>query len=45
MFCLFVTEKTHFSLVAVTQRAEGMLQGQHYNAQLVRAIAEKWTKP
>ncbi|XP_012941789.1 triple functional domain protein isoform X2 [Aplysia californica] len=40
---MIAIEKTHFSLVAVTQRAEGMLQQQHYNAELVRAMAENVT--
>nr|KAG5714838.1 hypothetical protein BaRGS_000326 [Batillaria attramentaria] len=35
--------KTHFSVVQVTQRAEAMLQNQHYNSELVRAIAENVT--
>lgn len=30
-------------MVTVTQRAEAMLQQQHYNAELVRAIAENVT--
>ena len=39
----FVLQKTHFSVVTVTQRAEAMLQQQHYNGELVRAIAENVT--
>lgn len=31
------------SVVQVTQKAEAMIQGQHYNAELVRAIAENVT--
>ncbi|KAI8761241.1 triple functional domain protein, partial [Biomphalaria glabrata] len=40
---MIAIEKTHFSVVTVTQRAEAMLQQQHYNAELVRAIAENVT--
>lgn len=39
----FCFQKTHFSVVQVTQRAEAMLQSQHYNSELVRAIAENVT--
>ncbi|XP_025096323.1 triple functional domain protein-like isoform X1 [Pomacea canaliculata] len=40
---MIAIEKTHFSVVQVTQRAEAMLQSQHYNSELVRAIAENVT--
>ncbi|CAG5121035.1 unnamed protein product, partial [Candidula unifasciata] len=40
---MIAIEKTHFSVVTVTQRAEVMLHQQHYNAELVRAIAENVT--
>ncbi|BFZ15658.1 hypothetical protein BsWGS_18696 [Bradybaena similaris] len=40
---MIAIEKTHFSVVTVTQRAEVMLQQQHYNGELVRAIAENVT--
>ncbi|GFR68366.1 triple functional domain protein-like isoform X7 [Elysia marginata] len=40
---MLAIEKTHFSVVTVTQRAEAMLQQQHYNGELVRAIAENVT--
>ncbi|KAL5006006.1 hypothetical protein ScPMuIL_017164 [Solemya velum] len=40
---MMAIEKTHMSVVQVTQKAEAMIQGQHYNAELVRAIAENVT--
>ncbi|XP_070187687.1 triple functional domain protein-like isoform X2 [Littorina saxatilis] len=40
---MIAIEKTHYSVVQVTQRAEAMLQSQHYNSELVRAIAENVT--
>ena len=43
MFSLLLLQKTHYSVVQVTQHAEAMLQSQHYNSELVRAIAENVT--
>ena len=43
MFLLLLLQKTHYSVVQVTQHAEAMLQSQHYNSELVRAIAENVT--
>ena len=43
IFIFFFFKNTHIRLVATTQRAESMLQQQHYNAELVRAIAENVT--
>ncbi|XP_076464280.1 kalirin-like [Babylonia areolata] len=40
---MMAIEKTHYSVVQVTQRAESMLQSQHYSADLVRAMAENVT--
>ncbi|XP_048253877.1 triple functional domain protein-like isoform X2 [Haliotis rufescens] len=40
---MMAIEKTHISVVQVTQKAEAMIQGQHYNSELVRAIAENVT--
>ncbi|ESO86296.1 hypothetical protein LOTGIDRAFT_220800 [Lottia gigantea] len=40
---MIAIEKTHISVVQVTQKAEAMIQGQHYNSDLVRAIAENVT--
>ncbi|KAL3855027.1 hypothetical protein ACJMK2_014257 [Sinanodonta woodiana] len=37
---MLAIEKTHYSVIQVTQKAEVMIQGQHFNADLVRAIVE-----
>ena len=36
-------QKTHYSVVQVTQKAENMIGLQHYNSDRVRAIAENVT--
>ncbi|KAL8603862.1 hypothetical protein ACOMHN_049681 [Nucella lapillus] len=40
---MMAIEKTHYSVVQVTQRAEAMLQSQHYSADAVRGMAENVT--
>ncbi|KAK3594846.1 hypothetical protein CHS0354_005769 [Potamilus streckersoni] len=37
---MLAIEKTHYSVIQVTQKAEVMIQGLHFNADLVRAIVE-----
>lgn len=39
----FFDQKTHYSVVQVIQKAESMISVQHYNSDLVRAIAENVT--
>ncbi|KAL4217263.1 hypothetical protein ACF0H5_023714 [Mactra antiquata] len=40
---MMAIEKTHYSVVQVIQKAEGMIGMNHYNLELVRAIAENVT--
>ncbi|XP_053386213.1 kalirin-like isoform X3 [Mercenaria mercenaria] len=40
---MMAIEKTHYSVVQVIQKAESMIGMQHYNSDLVRAIAENVT--